>query len=118
MTNNTIYSDDMEPMTDIEKNVMHRVHRISILRLIISGAVFSSTLALLALYGIGREVWVARVFENGPQDFVGHTLYLVYAFEHTRFVVQALVLLCAASFLYLARETVRAISSVFAPVAV
>lgn len=100
-------------MTDIEKNVMRRVHRISILRLIISGAVFAATLALLGLYGLGREVWVARVFENGPQSFWGHALYLVYALEHTRFVVQALALLCIASFAYLAREVAKLISSAF-----
>lgn len=103
-------------MTDIEKNVMRRVRRISILRLIISGAVFAVTIALLALYGIGREVWVARVFENGPQGFWGHMLYLVYAFEHTRFVVQALGLLCLASFAYLGREIARILVSLFTPV--
>ena len=98
-------------MTDIEQNVMRRVRRISILRLLISSGVFALTLALLALYGIGREVWVARVFENGPQTFWGHALYLLYAFEHTRFVVQALALLCLGSFVYLARECVRLISA-------
>lgn len=103
MTTNT--SINMEtPVTDIERIVMRRVHRISILRMIISGAVFAVSMLLLALYFIGREVWVARVFENGPQDFAGHALYLIYAFEHTRFVVQALVVLCAGSFIYLLYE--------------
>ena len=69
----------------------------------------------MALYGLGREVWVARVFANGPQGFVGHALYLVYALEHTRFVVQALALLCIGSVIYLARETARALSSASTP---
>ncbi len=97
-------------MTDqsaIEKTVMRRVRRISILRIVISGAVFALTLALLSLYAIGREVWVARVFENGPQSFWGRAFYLVYAFEHTRFVVQALAVACAASLVFLAREITR-----------
>jgi len=101
--------------TDIEKNVMRRVRRISILRIVISGAVFAVTLALLALYGIGREVWVARVFANGPQGFLGHSLYLVYAFEHTRFVVQVLALVCIGSVIYLAREVARALSLASTP---
>ncbi len=70
----------MNEQSQIEINVMQRVHRISKLRVLISGGVFALTLALLALYAIGREVWVARVFENGPQTFSGHALYLLYAF--------------------------------------
>jgi hypothetical protein len=97
--------------TDIERIVMQRVHRIAVLRMIISGAVFAVTLVLLGLYTIGREVWVARVFENGPQDPMGHLLYFIYAFEHTRFVVQALVVICVLSFLYLAREAYRALTA-------
>jgi len=96
--------------SEIEKVVMRRVRRISILRIVISGAVFAVTLGLLALYGLGREVWVARVFTNGPQGFLGHLLYLLYAFEHTRFVVQVLAVICAISILYLAREVARAVT--------
>jgi hypothetical protein len=104
MMNNT-----MTEQSNIERIVMQRVHRISVLRIIISGAVFAITLGLLALYGIGREVWVARVFENGPQGFIGHLLYLGYALQHTRFVVQVLALVCAGSFIYLAREIIRVV---------
>ncbi|MFM2330633.1 MAG: hypothetical protein RLZZ26_140 [Candidatus Parcubacteria bacterium] len=99
----------MTEQSNIERIVMQRVHRISVLRIVISGAVFAVTLGLLALYGIGREVWVARVFENGPQTFSGHLLYLAYALEHTRFVVQVLAVICAGSFIYLAREVIRAL---------
>lgn len=98
--------------SDIERIVMQRVRRISWLRLIISGVVFSLATALLALYAVGREVWVAKVFENGPQDPFGHFLYFVYAFEHTRFIVQALVVLALVSFLYLAKEVGAAIAAV------
>jgi hypothetical protein len=99
----------------IEKNVMRRIYIIRVLKPIISSAALAAIVCVLALWGIGREVWVARVLENGPQNFVGHTFYLVYAFEHTRLVVQLLVLLTFASAIYLARETARAISSIFVP---
>lgn len=101
----------MNEQTSIERIVMRRVHRISILRIVISGGVFAFALALLALYGIGREVWVAKVFENGPQDPLGHALYLIYAFEHTRFVVQSLILICLASLSFTAYELARPLSS-------
>ncbi|MBI3572498.1 hypothetical protein HY091_03140 [Candidatus Kaiserbacteria bacterium] len=108
MTNNTV--------TNIETNVMRRIYIIAALRPILSGAVVATVLALLALWGIGREVWVAKVFANGPQDFVGHSLYLLYAFEHTRLVVQALSLITLGALIYLARETARLISTTFSPV--
>ena len=101
--------------SSIEQHVMRRVHRIAILRIVISGSIFALTLALLALYALGREVWVAKVFENGPQSPLGHALYLVYALEHTRFVVQALALVCLGSVLYLARETARLFATMLAP---
>lgn len=104
--NNTMTN---EP-SDVELVVMRHVRRIRILRLIISGVVFALTASLLALYVLGREVWVAHVLENGPQTFSGHLLYFVYAFEHTRFVVQALVVVCVASFVYIAREALRSLA--------
>ena len=97
--------------TNIEKNVMRRIYIIRVLKPIISSAALAAVICILALWGIGREVWVARVFSNGPQDFTGHASYLLYAFDHTRLVVQSLVLLTFASLLYLARETARLFST-------
>ena len=94
-------------MSDIEKNVMRRVRIIHTVRPLVSASALALLVLVLALYGIGREVWVAKVFSNGPQGFAGHVEYLGYAFTHTRFTVQALSLLCLASVLYLARETAR-----------
>jgi hypothetical protein len=74
--------------------------------------------SVLALWGIGREVWVAKVFTNGPQDFFGHLSYLTYAFVHTRLVVQGLVLLTIVSLVYLARETAHSLTRLVAPVVV
>lgn len=105
----------MTEPSPIEQAVMRRVRRISWLRLVISGGVFALCLALLALWFIGREVWVAKVFENGPQSFGGHLLYLLYAFEHTRFVVQGLVIVALASFVFLAREIARGFTDYVTP---
>jgi hypothetical protein len=95
--------------TNIEKAVMRRVHRIYYLRPLVSGGTLSVLIAALSLYGIGREVWVARVFENAPSDFFAILRFFVYAFQHTDLLVQVLALLALLSVMYLARESARAI---------
>lgn len=97
----------MTEPTDIERTVMRRVRLIRILALVISTGVFAALTFLAALWGIGKEVWVARIFENGPQDLLGRASYLWYAFLHTRLIVQALTLLSLASLFFLARELIR-----------
>lgn len=99
--------------TNIERTVMRRVRIIRILQLVVSTVVLALLTAVAALWGIGREVWVAQVLTNGPQDFFGHIAYLVYAFGHTHFIVQALVVLTIASFVFLAREAVRLFLDLF-----
>ena len=105
----------MDNHSDIERVVMRRVHLIRILQLVISTAVFAGLAFIAALWGIGREVWVARVFENGPQDFSGHLAYLLYAFMHTRLIVQALIVLTLISLGFLVREIVRLVAVLAAP---
>lgn len=104
----------MNESSNIEQVVMRRVRLIRILLLVVSTAALAVLTAIAALWGIGREVWVARVFENGPQDFFGRIGYLGYAFLHTRLIVQALVVATLASLIFLVRETVRFAVSVFA----
>ncbi|MGH7175672.1 MAG: hypothetical protein ACREGR_04935 [Minisyncoccia bacterium] len=99
----------------IEKTVMRRVYRLRALEAVFSGTTVALLLLVAALWLISREVWVAMVFTNGPHTFVGHSLYLVYAFEHTRLFVQALCLLVLISLIYLAREAAHRISYVLAP---
>jgi hypothetical protein len=106
-------NDMIEPMTDIERNVMRRVRIMRILGLIISTAVLALLTFILTLWGIGQEVWVERVFSNGPQDILGRAFYLLYAFGHTRLIVQALSIITFVSFLYILRATIRAIVSFF-----
>ncbi len=99
----------MSNPSNIERTVMRRVHIISVFRFVLSGSVFAVFILILALWGIGREVWVAKILENGPIDFIGKFQYFFYAFDHTRLVVQALTLLTLASMVYLAREVTRSI---------
>ncbi len=104
---NNIMNDDRTP---IERIVMRRVHLIRILLLVMSTAVLAVLAGVAGLWGIGKEVWVARVFENGPDGFFDHLGYLFYAFVHTRLIVQALSVLTLVSFGFLAREIVRAVA--------
>lgn len=91
---------------------MRRVHTIHMLRPIISFGALSALVAVIALWGIGREVWVTRVLENMPQgDIIALSRFSIAAFENTRFTVQALTFITLASVVYLTREMTRGISS-------
>ncbi len=98
--------------SSIERAVMRRIRLIRIFGLVISAGTLAIFTLILALWGIGKEVWVERVFQNAPKDFVNLPSFLISAFGNTRLVVQTLALLTFASFVYLARATSRAISSV------
>jgi len=103
--------NDMQ--TNIERNVMRRVRLMRILGLIISTVALALVTLGLALWGIGKEVWVARVFENMPDsgrfDEIGRFYFT--AFGHARLIVQTLAVITFFSFLYLVRATFRAVSS-------
>lgn len=97
----------------IEQVVMRRVRLIRILVLVLSTTAFALLAGVAALWGIGKEVWVARVFENGPQDFFGRLSYWGYAFMHTRLIVQTLLVLTFTSLFFLVREIARFFSELF-----
>ena len=105
----------MIEQSNIERIVMRRVHLIRILGLVISTAVFAVLTFTAALWGIGKEVWVARVFQNAPADLARLPNFFFAAFLHASLIVQALTLLTLASFIFLARETLRVLSSTFFP---
>ena len=107
MTNNT-----MTEQSNIERIVMQRVHLIRALKFAISGGVFSTLVSILGLWGIGREVWVAHVLQNAPTNIFNLPAFYLAAFEHTRFVVQALIVLTVAALIFVAREISRAIAFV------
>ena len=101
--------------TDIERTVMRRVRLIRILRLIISTAVLAALTFFAALWGIGREVWVGRIFENAPPDIGDLPNFYFAAFFHTHLIVQVLVVLTFISLMYLIIETVRLLVDVIMP---
>jgi len=105
----------MNDRSNIERIVMQRVHLIRALRFAISSSVLSTLVSLGALWGIGREVWVARVLQNAPTNLLDIPRFYLAAFGHAHFVVQALVLITIAALLYVAREIVRAFAVMSAP---
>ena len=108
MTNNTMTNTQ----TDIENIVMRRVHLIRILRLVISTVVFALLTSGAALWEIGREVWVARIFENAPSNIANIPYFYMAAFIHTNIIVQVLTVLTLVSLLFLIRETARLLRDV------
>jgi len=101
-----------ENNSNIKKNVMRRVYIIRTLKLIVSEKTFAMFVIIFSFWGVGREVWVAKVFANGPHDFWGHFQYLAYAFAHTHFLVQMLVVLAVSATAYLARAFAHYIQNV------
>jgi hypothetical protein len=96
-------------ISEIERVVMRRVRIMRVLRIVFSNGAIATGVCLLALWGIGREVWVARVFQNAPANAADALRFYLYAFDHTRLLVQALTLAAVAGLVMLARETARLI---------
>lgn len=96
-------------ITSIERIVMRRVRLIRLLVLVISTAMLAVLAFTAALWGIGREVWVAHVFENLPPagDLSAFMNFWLSAFLKTTLLVQVLTLLTLVSLAFLARETAR-----------
>lgn len=88
---------------------MRRVYIVRMLRLFLSSCVLSIFALGVTLWFIGREVWVVKVFTNGPHDFLGHARYLVYAFVHTHFVVQFLAFVALVASIYIAHTIARVV---------
>ena len=89
--------------------VMRRVRLIHALSPLMTAGSFAALLLLLALYGIGREVWVAHVLANMPPLFqIGDVArFAVAAFVNTRFVVQVLSVVALGAFIWVMRDLVR-----------
>ncbi len=106
--------NDKQPNSNIERIVMQRVHLIRALRFAASSGALSMLVSVLALWGIGREVWVANVLQNAPAYPLDLFRFYVTAFAHTNLLVQILILLTLASLLYVAREISRAFAFISA----
>ena len=87
---------------------MTRVYSIHTLQMLFSTTVFSVAIFLVALWGIGREVWVSRVLQNMPSltnvSAVAH--FYLAAFMGTRFIVQVLAVVTVGAFIWFVRSAV------------
>ncbi len=98
--------------SNIHANVMRRVHTIHFLQSPVTTLALTAIVFALALWGIGREVWVARVFHNmpSPSDFDAVLRFTLSAFIDTRFIVQALSIIALGALIWLAANTTRLLS--------
>ncbi len=98
----------MTHSSSISDTVMRRVYRVHALR---RGAavIGAASVFMLALWGVGREVWVAKVFENMPSvaDVPAVALFFLRAFQDTDIVVQTLVIVALAALIWFARAFAR-----------
>ncbi len=104
----------MTPNSSVSRTVMRRVRILYGIRA--ATPVFAASfLFVLALWGIGREVWVAKVFENmsSHADAPGMLSFLTSAFLNTDIVVQALSILALGALIWLARSFAIAIGESF-----
>lgn len=101
----------------IEQRVMRRVRAARTVSPLLSGEALALVVAVLALWGIGREVWVARVFQNAPSlaHISAASHFWLAAFLNTRSTVQLLVLATLIAALYLVREFARAVPFALSP---
>lgn len=97
--------------SSIQRNVMRRVRTIHAVRPLTSTTALSTVFLLGALWGIGRQVWVAQVFQNMPSlaDVGAVGRFAVAAFLHTEFIVQALTVLAVFAAVWLVRDGVRSL---------
>lgn len=101
----------MNHSSTISDTVMRRVYRVHALRRG-TAVIGAASVFMLALWGVGREVWVAKVFENMPSivDVPAVSLFFLRAFQDTDIVVQVLVLVALAALVWLARAFARVAS--------
>jgi hypothetical protein len=96
--------------SNIEAVVMRRVFTAHALRPLVGGAALALVIAVFALWGIGREVWVAKVLENAPADYTLAPRFFIEAFINTRIAVQLFTLAALGGILWFFRDLFRTLS--------
>lgn len=102
----------MSTYSPISHSVMRRVHVIHAVRTH-SSTVFAAIVAIFAVWGIGREVWVARVFENMPAltDLPAVFAFYASAFIATDIIVQSLSIAAGGAVVWVLYMLLRTKSS-------
>lgn len=100
----------MNANSSISHTVMRRVRAIHLLRAV-SSVAMSAALLALALYTLGREVWVAKVFANMPSlvDVPATLSFFANAFLRTDLLVQILSIIVLATAVWLFQRLAAAL---------
>ena len=101
--------DNTMSESKIHATVMSRVHTIYFFQSPVTTLTSAAVIFILAMWGIGREVWVARVFQNMPSlvDWDAVLRFYLTAFLDTRFIVQVLSVIAIGAFVWLVANIVR-----------
>lgn len=97
----------MRTDTVLRENIMRRVWVTYFVREATKPMILAVALAV-ALFALGRLVFVAKVFENAAlkHDAFGYMGYMLNAFVGTQFVVQLIVVLSAVLFAFILKDAV------------
>jgi hypothetical protein len=102
-------------VSKIEQQVMAGVGTIYSARKLTGLTALKIYALILSVWGIGRLVWVSKVFDNFfavEKNGIGAiSNYLLYAVEHTHLAVQLTLLVAAVAAVSLLVDTVRSISN-------
>jgi hypothetical protein len=97
--------------SSIHTIVMSRVRTIHVLRSLFTSTSLSVAAVIFSLWGVGREVWVSRVFADMPSLInIGAVVHFyLAAFMNTRFIVQILIVIMLAASVWFVRNIVQMI---------
>ncbi|HEY4504731.1 MAG TPA: hypothetical protein VJI73_03085 [Candidatus Paceibacterota bacterium] len=93
---------------NLRRKVMRRVYMVSYIRRALSPVALKVYAVAFLLYGIGRQVFVAKVLDNAPglASPLESLNFFTKAFIGTEILVQALVLACALATLWFTTDLV------------
>jgi hypothetical protein len=93
---------------------MRRVHGVYLLRKLLTTSMLSIVALVLAVWGVGREVWVAHVLHNmpSPLDIPGVVAFFTSAFYDTRSIVQMLIIVAIVAIALALVNSIRFITYV------
>jgi hypothetical protein len=107
-------NSSINPSSRVKAAVMRRVRTVHAMQQFFTTTTLSVAVFVLALWGIGREVWVARVFQNMPSltNLSAVANFYLAAFLDTRFIVQVLSVVTLGAFVWLTYNVFRLLRGV------
>ena len=108
-------NNDTKVVSNIERQVMAGVGTIYATRQLTSLTALKVYALILSLWGIGRLVWVSKIFTNFMQvekNGIGSiTTYALQAVEHTHLAVQLTLVVAIVAATSLALDAIRSLDS-------